>query len=107
MTGIAIGYPRCPTDKQDLTVQREALSTRGFIADWIYTDHGPTGTNRLRPGLEQALAAVRAGDTLVVPKFDHLARSVPDARSIADKVIFACCSIARSPAMRPGSMAIG
>ncbi len=52
--------------------------------DRIYTDHGLTGTNRARPGLDQALAAVRAGDKLVVPKFDRLARSVPDARAIAD-----------------------
>jgi DNA invertase Pin-like site-specific DNA recombinase len=42
-----------------------------------------TGTNRARPGLDQALAAVRDGDTLVVPKLDRLARSVPDARAIA------------------------
>jgi hypothetical protein len=27
---------------------------------------------------------VRAGDTLVVPKLDRLARSVPDARAIGD-----------------------
>ncbi len=45
-----------------------------------------TGTNRARPGLEQALAAVRAGDTLVVPKLDRLARSVPDARAIGDSL---------------------
>ena len=30
------------------------------------------------------MAAVRAGDTLVVPKLDRLARSVPDARDIGD-----------------------
>lgn len=41
---------------------------------------------RARPGLNQALAAVRKGDTLVVPKLDRLARSVPDARSIADEL---------------------
>jgi DNA invertase Pin-like site-specific DNA recombinase len=29
---------------------------------------------------------VRAGDTLVVPKLDRLARSVPDARDIADSL---------------------
>ena len=52
--------------------------------DRIYLDHGLTGTNRDRPGLDQALAAVRAGDTLVVAKLDRLARSVPDARGIAD-----------------------
>jgi DNA invertase Pin-like site-specific DNA recombinase len=84
MTGIAIGYARCSTDKQDLTAQREALVKLGVEADRIYTDHGMTGTNRARPGLDQALAAVRTGDTLVVPKLDRLARSVPDARAIAD-----------------------
>jgi DNA invertase Pin-like site-specific DNA recombinase len=30
---------------------------------------------------------VRAGDTLVVPKLDRLARSVPDARTIADALV--------------------
>ena len=49
-------------------------------------DHGLTGTNRERPGLAQALAAVREGDTLVVPKLARLARSVPDARAIADEL---------------------
>ena len=34
----------------------------------------------------QALTAVRQGDTLVVPKLDRLARSVPDARAIADRL---------------------
>lgn len=87
MTGIAIGYARCSTDKQDLTVQREALLKLGVGEDRIYTDHGLTGTNRLRPGLDQALAAVRAGDTLVVPKLDRLGRSVPDARGIADELM--------------------
>jgi DNA invertase Pin-like site-specific DNA recombinase len=37
-------------------------------------------------GLEQALAALRSGDTLVVPKLDRLARSVPDARAIGDSL---------------------
>jgi DNA invertase Pin-like site-specific DNA recombinase len=54
--------------------------------DRLYLDHGLTGTNRSRPGLEQALAAVREGDTLVVPKLDRLARSVPDARAIGDSL---------------------
>lgn len=38
-------------------------------------------------GLDQALAAVRAGDTLIVPKLDRLARSVPDARAIVDLLL--------------------
>ena len=84
MTTTLIGYARCSTDKQDLAAQKAALEKLGVVAERIYTDHGLTGTNRSRPGLDQALAAVRAGDTLVVPKLDRLARSVPDARTIAD-----------------------
>ncbi len=84
MPKTLIGYARCSTDKQDLTAQRAALAELGVAADQIYVDHGLTGTSRARPGLNQALAAVRKGDTLVVPKLDRLARSVPDARSIAD-----------------------
>jgi len=82
-----IGYARCSTDKQDLAAQQEALLRLGVPSDRIYTDHGLTGTNRTRPGLDQALAAVRRGDTLVVPKLDRLARSVPDARDIADSLV--------------------
>lgn len=82
-TGMLVGYARCSTDEQDLTAQRDRLAELGVAADRIYVDHGLTGTNRDRPGLEKALAAVRAGDTLVVPKLDRLARSVPDAHGIA------------------------
>jgi len=86
MTGTLIGYARCSIDKQDLTAQRNALEALGVKPDRIYLDHGLTGTNRERPGLEKALAAVRSGDTLVVPKLDRLARSVPDARAIGDEL---------------------
>lgn len=84
MTNLRIGYARCSTNAQDLAAQRAALEILGVASERIYTDHGLTGRNRDRPGLAQALAAVRAGDTLVVPKLDRLARSVPDARDIAD-----------------------
>ena len=87
MTNTFIGYARCSTAEQDLTAQRSVLIALGVAPERIYTDHGLTGTNRFRPGLDQALAAVRAGDTLVVPKLDRLARSVPDARDIADNLI--------------------
>ena len=87
MTMTLIGYARCSTDKQDLAAQKAALTELGVSPDRIYTDHGLTGTNRSRPGLDQALAAVRTGDTLVVPKLDRLARSVPDARPIADALV--------------------
>lgn len=84
MAPVRIGYARCSTDKQDLAAQQAVLIELGVAPDRIYMDRGFTGRTRARPGLDQALAAVRAGDTLVVPKLDRLARSVPDARDIAD-----------------------
>ena len=86
MTATRVGYARCFTHGQDLTAQREALLALEVAEDRIYTDHGLTGTSRARPGLDQALAAVREGETLVVPRLDRLARSVPDARAIADEL---------------------
>lgn len=81
-----IGYARVSTDEQDLTIQREALTRLGVDPDRIYVDHGLTGTNRARPGLREALAACREGDTLAVTKLDRLARSVPDARNIVEEL---------------------
>ena len=86
MTATLIGYARCSTDRQDPAAQRQARLALGVAEDRIYTDHGLTGTTRARPGLDQALAGVRECDTLVVPKLDQLARSVPDARAIADRL---------------------
>ena len=68
MTATRVGYARCSTHGQDLAAQREALIALGVAEERIYTDHGLTGTSRARPGLDQALAAVREGDTLVVPQ---------------------------------------
>ena len=83
MDETLIGYARCSTDEQDLTAQRQALHALGVPPYRVYIDHGISGTKRERPGLDHALAAVRTGDTLVVPKLDRLARSVPDAREDA------------------------
>jgi len=86
MAALLIGYARCSTDQQDLTAQRDGLLGLGVAIARIYVDHGLTGTNRDRPGLREALAACREGDTLVVTKLDRLARSLPDARAIADEL---------------------
>ena len=86
MSALLVGYARCSTDAQDLTAQRDALLGLGVETERIYVDHGLTGTNRERPGLREALAACRAGDTMVVTKLDRLARSLPDARAIADEL---------------------
>lgn len=83
---MLIGYARVSTIAQDLTAQREALVALGVEPRNVHVDHGLTGTNRARPGLREALAACREGDTLVVAKLDRLARSLPDARDIADEL---------------------
>lgn len=76
--GSPNGHPRAGS--------RPAPIRLGVAEDRIYLDNGLTGTHRRRPGLDQALAAVCIGDTLVVPKLDRLARSVPDARQIGDSL---------------------
>jgi DNA invertase Pin-like site-specific DNA recombinase len=83
---ILVGYARVSTDAQDLTAQRDALTALGVEPGRVYVDHGLTGRRRDRPGLREALAACRAGDTLVVTKLDRLARSVPDARDIVEEL---------------------
>jgi DNA invertase Pin-like site-specific DNA recombinase len=89
MTGMLIGYARVSTDAQDVTAQRNALEGLGVLPERVYVDQGRTGTNRERPGLGRALAACRAGDTLVVTKLDRLARSLPDARDISEELVAA------------------
>jgi DNA invertase Pin-like site-specific DNA recombinase len=100
MTTLLIGYARCSTDQPDLTAQRNGLAALGVALNRVYVDHGLTGTNRERPGLREALAARREGDTLVVTKLDRLARSLPDARAIADELTV------RQGAPEPGRVGI-
>lgn len=83
---MLIGYTRVSTNTHDLTAQLDALAAAGVDPEVIYVDHGFTGTKRERPGLGKALAACRKGDTLVVTKLDRLARSLSDARDIADEL---------------------
>jgi DNA invertase Pin-like site-specific DNA recombinase len=84
MDALLIGYARVSTEEQDLTAQRDALAALGVSTDRHYRS-GPH-RDQPRPGLRQALAACRAGDTLVVTKLDRLARSLPDARTIVEEL---------------------
>ena len=72
-TNMLIGYARVSTDDQNLNLQRDALKKVG--CEQIYTDQ-VSGTKAKRPGLEQALSHLRAGDTLVVWRLDRLGRSL-------------------------------
>jgi DNA invertase Pin-like site-specific DNA recombinase len=83
---MLVGYARCSTDRQDLRVQKKQLRELGVDEPRIYVDRGYTGRNKHRPGLQQALAACRSGDTLVVTKLDRLGRSISDVAGIADRL---------------------
>jgi DNA invertase Pin-like site-specific DNA recombinase len=86
MTGLLIGYGRVSTNEQDLTAQKNALATLGVTPEKTFTGQGFTGANRAQPGLREALAACRDGETLVVTKLDRLARSLRDAKDIVDEL---------------------
>jgi DNA invertase Pin-like site-specific DNA recombinase len=77
---MLIGYARVSTHDQNLDLQHEALEK----AECKMTFEDKMSGNRLeRPGLMQALNALREGDTLVVWKLDRLGRSV---KSLVDLV---------------------
>src|SRR5215218_7248254 len=68
-----IGYARVSTEEQNLDLQRDALHKAN--CEQIFTDQ-VTGTKARRPGLEDALSHLRAGDILVVWRLDRLGRSL-------------------------------
>jgi DNA invertase Pin-like site-specific DNA recombinase len=74
---MLIGYMRVSKadGTQSLDLQRDALLEAGVKSVHIYEDLG-SGKNDDRPGLQAALKATRAGDTLVVWKIDRLGRSL-------------------------------
>jgi len=71
--GHLIGYARVSTHEQTLDLQLDALN--GVGCRRIFHDMA-SGVNTDRPGLDEALAFVRPGDTLVVWRLDRLGRSL-------------------------------
>lgn len=83
----AIAYVRVSTDRQadsgaGLAAQRDAIAAfakrNGLTVTATFEDAGVSGAAGLedRPGLIDALAALRRGDVLIVAKRDRLARDV-------------------------------
>jgi DNA invertase Pin-like site-specific DNA recombinase len=79
---MLIGYARVSTGEQNLRLQQSALEAAG--CDRVFEDRGTSGAALSRPALDQALAAIGAGDVLVVWKLHRLGRSLPHLLQIVD-----------------------
>jgi DNA invertase Pin-like site-specific DNA recombinase len=69
------GYARVSTEGQTLDTQQTALQQAG--AQRVFAEK-QTGTKTDRAALAKAVAALQAGDVLLVTKLDRLARSTRD-----------------------------
>lgn len=79
------GYARVSSTSQNLDSQLQALNDAGVQQSNIYTDKA-TGKNINRQGLQELLKAIQAGDTIVVTKFDRLARSLKDGIELIEEL---------------------
>ncbi len=83
-------YGRVSTDEQSLELQQHAADRYGIPRDQQYYDHGKSGANIERDGLNAALKACRPAEhgrpasKLVVWKLDRVARNLRDLVMLAD-----------------------
>jgi DNA invertase Pin-like site-specific DNA recombinase len=80
---MLIGYARVSTDGQTLDAQRASLKAAG--AEHVFAEK-ISGSITDRKQLGKALAALGAGDVLLVTRLDRLARSTRDLLNILDTV---------------------
>ena len=79
---MLIGYARVSTEDQRLDLQRQGLRDAG--CERIFED--TAGGAAERPALREALAQLRAGETLVVWRLDRLGRSLKDLIAHAESL---------------------
>ncbi len=70
---MEIGYCRISTKGQNFDLQLDALNSEG--CDKIFKDI-VSGSKSNRPGLDEMLSQLRAGDIIIVYKLDRLGRSL-------------------------------
>ena len=76
INGQRVGYTRVSTLEQNTDRQLD-----GIAVERTFTDKA-SGKDTTRPQLDQLLAFVRDGDTVIVHSMDRLARNLDDLRAI-------------------------
>lgn len=84
--GKLIGYARVSTKGQDTDRQETDILAAGVRRDDLYMDRGVSGARANRAGLDQALASLQEGDTLVVATLDRLGRSTQNMLNLATEL---------------------
>jgi len=95
---MIIGYARVSTDGQTLDAQQAALRAAG--AERLFSEK-ISGAVTDRRQLAKAIAALAAGDVLLVTRLDRLARSTRDLLNILDAVAKAGAAFDRLPMLGP------
>lgn len=80
---MRIGYARVSTSNQNKELQLDALEDAG--CERTYTEE-VSGAADTRPVLEECMATLREGDTLVVWRLDRFGRSLSDLVEKMDKL---------------------
>lgn len=80
--GHLIGYARVSRSDQVLDRQLDALREAG--CDRVFDDHGVSGAQASRPGLDAMLAYARPGDTIVIQSLDRLGRTTRDLLALVE-----------------------
>lgn len=76
-----IGYARVSTDEQSTAAQADELKAAGCSR--VFEEHG-SGASRDRPVLNQLLRDLAPGDTLMIVRFDRLARSLSHLLAVVE-----------------------
>ncbi|MEV6138036.1 recombinase family protein [Nocardia sp. NPDC051990] len=73
---MRVGYIRVSTGEQNTDRQLDGIDVEKTFTDWA------SGKNTVRPKLDELIAFVREGDTVIVHSMDRLARNLDDLRHL-------------------------
>jgi DNA invertase Pin-like site-specific DNA recombinase len=82
---MRIGYGRVSKRDQHPEAQHDALTAAGCDPGHLFIEKVSSRLDK-RPRLEEALAYVRPGDTLVITKLDRLGRGVRDLIDLVQRI---------------------